>query len=70
MRLFEGGTFSLDQSISGKIAEFNIWNQEMSVEELNSQTCGVSGNVASWNTLQERGKSARAYRKFPTCNGK
>ena len=44
-----------------------MWNREMSVEELNSETCGVSGNIVSWNTLRERGTSRRSQQNFPEC---
>lgn len=32
----------------GLITEFNMWDYEMSVDEISSKTCGTLGNVASW----------------------
>ena len=42
----------------------------MTVDELNSETCGAQGNVVSWSTLQERGTAVRSSENFPNCVGK
>ena len=42
----------------------------MTLDELNSETCGTQGNVVSWSTLQERGTAVRSYENFPRCDGK
>jgi hypothetical protein len=47
-----------------------MWNYEMTSEEVNSQTCGTEGNIASWSTLQEQGVSTRTHDLFPDCVGK
>ena len=52
-----------------KITEFNLWNYEMSENELNSKTCGTKGNVVSWDSLKERGSANRTAKSFPKCNG-
>ena len=57
----------MKQTVPGELAQFNMWNKEMSVDELNLETCGVSGNIVSWNTLRERGKSRRSQQRFPKC---
>ena len=67
--LYLDGGFDLAQASYGKLADFNIWRREMSVDQLNSETCGFSGDVVSWRTLQEKGTSARTKHVFPGCNG-
>ena len=42
----------------------------MTVDELNSETCGAQGNVVSWSTLQERGTAVKSNEYFPNCDGK
>ena len=58
------------QAAVGAIADFNMWSYEMSEDELASQTCGSNGDVASWDTLEERGVSLRTDRGFPICSSK
>ena len=60
----------VNQAVVGEIADFNMWSYEMSEDELNSQTCGSKGDVASWDTLEERGVSLRTVRGFPICSSK
>ena len=52
-----------------KITDFNLWDYEMSENELSSQTCGTKGNVVSWDSLKERGPANRTAKSFPKCNG-
>ena len=58
------------QAAVGAIADFNMWSYEMSEDELNSQTCGSNGDVASWDTFVEKGVSLRTVKEFPTCSSK
>ena len=46
-----------------------MWNYEMSLEELLVGTCGKTGNVSSWKTLNEKGNSVREYQFFQECKG-
>ena len=39
----------------------------MTVEELNTETCGTKGNISSWNNLKETGRSARTTELFSHC---
>ena len=41
----------------------------MSEDELNLMTCGSKGDVVSWDSLKEKGFTARTTRSFPQCNG-
>ena len=59
-----------DQTVPGEIADFNMWQREMTLDELNNEGCGTEGDVASWNTLKEKGVSNRTQKKFSACNGK
>ena len=47
-----------------------MWQTEMSLDQLNLEACGTEGDVASWNTLQEKGSSTRTQQDFPSCAGK
>ena len=63
------GGFEGRQTLSGEIAEFNMWSKEMSLDELLSMPCGTKGDVSSWETLKTQGSSTKAYRVFPDCKG-
>ena len=65
-----GGGFSLNQMVPGQIAEFNMWEKEMTLNELNFELCGAEGDVVSWNTLQEEGSSLWTHKEYTACNGK
>ena len=65
--LYLDGKYEADQTTVGRLANFNMWNTEMSVRQLNTRTCGRRGNVVSWNKLKEMGKSKRTTEKFPGC---
>ena len=60
----------MNQTVPGQIANFNMWQREMTLDELNLLTCGTEGDVVSWNTLQEEGVSNRTEKEFTACNGK
>ena len=64
------GGFELDQTSPGQLTDFNMWQHEMTLDELNSATCGTKGDVVSWDTLQERGSSSKTNKFLPGCNGK
>ena len=55
---------------TGQLADFNMWDYEMSADEVNVTTCGPAGNVVSWNTLKEKGESMEIVKAFPGCNGR
>ena len=65
-----GGGFDSDQTVPGQIADFNMWQREMTLDELNHQGCGTEGDVVSWNTLGEAGVSTKTQKEFTACNGK
>ena len=68
--MYSDGGYQLTQTTPGQIAVFNMWDYEMTAEEVNSKTCGSGGNVSSWDTLNVKGISDTAYRIFPGCKGK
>ena len=65
-----GGSLDSNQTVPGQLADFNMWQREMTLNELNLLTCGTEGDVVSWNTLQEEGVSNRTQKEFPSCAGK
>ena len=65
-----GGGLSVSHTIPGQLADFNLWQREMSEQELNSLSCSAEGDVSSFRTLEERGVSAKSFRTFPECQGK
>ena len=46
-----------------------MWNYEMTPEELLYETCGKTGNLSSWETLQEKGNSTKEHQFFHDCKG-
>ena len=54
----------------GHLTDFNIWSYEMTIAELNSDTCEARGDLVSWETLNEKGSVPRTVFRNPTCNGK
>ena len=68
--MISGGRFDITQTVPGQIADFNMWQKEMTVDELNYEGCGTEGDVISWNTLKEKGDSNRTQKEFTACNGK
>lgn len=67
LRLVLDGGYDKKQTVPGELADFNMWDKEMTVEQLNSKTCGVKGNIVSWSSLKERGISKRDLQTFPKC---
>ena len=65
-----GGDFESDQMVAGQIADFNMWQKEMTLDELNYEGCETEGDVVSWNTLKEEGVSIRTEKEFTACHGK
>ena len=65
-----GGDLESDQTVPGQLADFNMWQREMTLNELNLLTCGTIGDVVSWNTLKEEGVSNKAKKQFTACKGK
>ena len=55
---------------TGQLADFNMWDYEMSADEVNVTTCEPAGNVASWDTLKEKGDAMESVKAFPGCNGR
>ena len=70
MIIASGGDFESDQTVPGQIADFNMWQKEMTLNELNLLTCGTEGDVVSWFTLHEKGVSNRTQKEFTACDGK
>ena len=68
--LYAGGNLSTIQVTTGQLADFNMWDYEMSADEVNVTTCGPAGNVASWDTLKKKGEPMESVKAFPGCNGK
>ena len=65
--ILESG-FQLNDTATGEIAEFNLWNYAISDALIKFQTCGTYGNVVSWNTLWEEGESVKSFIDLPeTC---
>ena len=51
-------------------SQFNLWDYKMTgVAQINEATCTTTGNVASWNTLQEAGSQGQSDKAFPICQG-
>ena len=65
----DGGALELHQTVTGKIAQFNMWDYEMGMNELNMLPCVVDGNLVSWSTLLTMGTAAMTFEDFP-CNSK
>ena len=66
-----------EETTAALITEFNMWNYEMSVDELNFKTCGSRGNVVSWTrtgfkwgTFTEKGISTQINNHVVACSGK
>ena len=64
-----GSRLNSGQTVPGLLADFNMWQHEKTADQLNSGTCGVSGDVVSWNTLREQGSAVKTHESFPACNG-
>ena len=64
------GGFRIDEMTPGMLADFNMWQHEKTEDELNSESCGARGDVASWKTLKEKGTSLRTKHILPSCIGK
>ena len=60
----------ITQATAGQLADFNMWDYEMSADEVNVTTCGPVGNVVSWDTLKKKGESLESVKAFPGCNGR
>ncbi|XP_067950451.1 C-reactive protein-like [Watersipora subatra] len=64
------GSFDIRQTVTGEIAEFNMWDFEMNMAQINTKTCGYKGNVASWDTLQKDKADEMTTKTFPPCDAK
>ena len=53
-----------------QLTDFNMWSYEMTIAELNFDTCEARGDLVSWETLNEKGSEPRTVFRNPTCNGK
>ena len=60
----------MKQVTAGQLADFNMWDYEMSADEVNVTTCGPAGNVVSWNTLKKKGEFVESVKALPGCNGR
>lgn len=55
---FAVGGFELDQMTTGKIANINLWDYEMTPEEISSLSWCAEGNVVNSATLQFSGDNS------------
>lgn len=53
-----GGGLDVSTVTNGKIARVNIWNYEMTVDQVENLTCDRKGNVVNMDTLQINGPAA------------
>ena len=58
MFYFKEGGLDLHNCAPGRMAGFNLYNYEMSIDELNSLSCADLGNTVSWKSLQQMGSSS------------
>ena len=63
------GDFALSQTVTGKIAWFNMWDEQFSKDELNQLRCRGEGNVVTMNDFQHHGSVVMHEETFP-CIGK
>ena len=63
------GNFEPHQVAPGQLAEFNMFDYEMSLEKLNADTCGDIGTVASMDSLKEEGSAVKSHKRFIGCKG-
>ena len=52
----------------GQVTDFNMWNYEMTLAQINSVGCTTNGNVVTWDTLVEVGRAKRSDQIFPECS--
>lgn len=64
-----GGDLDLGQVITGKIADFNMWNFQMQIDYLDELSCKTEGDLVSWNSLQVFGVAAFSLEDLP-CSSK
>jgi len=63
------GEFNIHQNMEGRIAEFNMWDYEMSGEELRQLNCTNKGNVINWDSLQLLNQPTIGSIVVPVCAG-
>ena len=56
------------QTMPGLIADFNLWNVTLSLEQLQNLTCGGQGEVVNTNSLKVFGGGQWTNRTYP-CGG-
>ena len=68
--LFAEGKLDASQTVTAQIADFSMWDREVSEQEINVKTCGDQGKVSSWLTLEEKGISVYSEKDFTDCRSK
>lgn len=57
-------SLSIQQIITAKITAFNMWDFELSEEQVKVMGCKDEGNVVSWDTLNQEGNATMATQEF------
>ena len=68
--LFLGGGQSLGDVTPGKVAEFNMWDYEMTANQISVLPCREPGNISSWDKMLKYGVHLVTRKDFPSCKGK
>jgi len=55
--------------LTGKLSWLNLWDREMSADQVLNLNCRDEGNIVNWNTLSVMGDATFHYENFP-CEGK
>lgn len=56
--------FSASQVMEAKVAGFNMWGYELTVEQINLLTCESAGNLVTSSQLQLGGRATYSYEDF------
>lgn len=62
------GGLQASQATEGRVALFNMWSYEMSLQQLNSLTCDSVGDMVTQTDMQIGGSSQFSYEVFD-CDG-
>ena len=65
-----GGGLDIFDTTPGQLAEFKMWNHELSADQINVAPCQSPGTVSSWNMLKKIGDSLVTFEHFPSCKCK
>lgn len=64
------GSFDSSQLTEARVAGFNMWDYELTADQMNALTCESEGNLVSPSTLQLGGTASYTYENFDCgeCN--